>query len=108
MLSSLLRTQVVGQGPGRVIAMAAQVATAARMLQQHYGSHVAPVLEGASAASAAAGLADALDRAQALALAALADSLTAFMQLVRLRGCACARRPAAAPVLGKPACLQAG
>ena len=76
--------QVVTQGPGRVLSTAAQVATAARMLQQHYSTNVATALEGASAASAASGLAGALDRAQHLALAALADSLTAFMQLVRL------------------------
>lgn len=75
--------QVISQGPGRILNVTAQVAVAVRMLQQHYGSHVAPVLEGVSAASAASGLAGALDRAQNLVLAALADSLSAFLQLVR-------------------------
>ena len=74
--------QAVGKGPGLMLSTVTLVASAARVLQDHYGSHVAPALEATSAADAAseavAGLTATLQYMQQESLECLGISLNAF------------------------------
>ena len=74
--------QAVAKGPGQMLSTVTLVASAARQLQDHYGAQVAPALEGApaadAAAEAAAGLTAALQYMQQESLECLSTSINAF------------------------------
>ena len=74
--------QAVAKGPGQMLSTVTLVAAAARQLQDHYGAQVAPALEGApaadAAAEAAAGLTAALQHLQQESLDCLSTSINAF------------------------------
>ena len=74
--------QAVAKGPGQMLSTVTLVASAARQLQDHYGALVAPALEGApaadAAAEAAAGLTTALQFMQQESLECLSTSINAF------------------------------
>ena len=74
--------QAVAKGPGQMLSTVTLVASAARQLQDHFGAQVAPALEGApaadAAAEAAAGLTAALQYMQQESLECLSTSINAF------------------------------